>query len=113
MFESLSIENFTVFHNTRFDFVKGVNVYAGENGTGNTHILKLLYALQKNQLLAQDASHREALDVTLMAVFKPDSLGRRVTRKRGIGACSIEARWNSRLAPRSLARVPRDSAPSL
>lgn len=39
----VEIENFTVFKNLRVDFSKGINVIVGENGTGKTHLLKLLY----------------------------------------------------------------------
>jgi predicted ATPase len=38
------IKNFTVFKDISIDFDNGVNVIIGENGTGKTHLLKLLYA---------------------------------------------------------------------
>ena len=38
------IKNFTVFDDMAIDFDNGVNVIIGENGTGKTHLLKLLYA---------------------------------------------------------------------
>ncbi len=94
MFERLQLDNFTSFAHAEFDFVKGINVYAGANGSGKTHILKILYSLQKNQVLGRDPSSREALDVTLMSVFKPDALGRLVRRQRGRNACDILATWN-------------------
>ncbi|MEW6283524.1 MAG: AAA family ATPase [Candidatus Eremiobacterota bacterium] len=96
MYERLSLHNFTAFAETTFDFVKGVNAYAGVNGSGKTHVLKVLYALQKHQALAGDPTSREPLDVTLMSVFKPDSLGRLVRRARGVQTCSVEAVWNKR-----------------
>ena len=42
--ERISIENFTVFDKIEIDFCKGVNIFIGENGTGKTTLLKLLYA---------------------------------------------------------------------
>ena len=42
--KSITLENFTVFKNTELDFCNGVNILIGENGTGKTHLLKLLYA---------------------------------------------------------------------
>lgn len=41
----LSLENFTVFEKVDIDFCDGINIFIGENGTGKTHILKLLNAL--------------------------------------------------------------------
>ena len=42
--QKISIENFTVFKNIEMDFCDGINVFIGENGTGKTHLLKMLYA---------------------------------------------------------------------
>ena len=42
--KKIALENFTVFKNTELSFCSGVNVLIGENGTGKTHLLKLLYA---------------------------------------------------------------------
>ncbi len=39
------IENFTVFESTEIEFCAGVNVIIGANGTGKSHLLKLLYAM--------------------------------------------------------------------
>jgi hypothetical protein len=46
MFERLELENFTVFEKARFEWAAGINVFVGANGTGKTHLLKLLYCLQ-------------------------------------------------------------------
>lgn len=43
----LSLTNFTVFKNASFDFVPGINAFIGENGTGKTHLMKALYAVQR------------------------------------------------------------------
>jgi len=42
--KSISIQNFTVFSDIKIDFCEGVNVLIGENGTGKTHLLKILHA---------------------------------------------------------------------
>ena len=42
---SLRLQNFTAFADATFEFVPGVNVLVGENGTGKTHALKALYGL--------------------------------------------------------------------
>jgi len=44
MLESIKLENFTAFNKLDLSFSPGINVLIGENGTGKTHILKVLYA---------------------------------------------------------------------
>ena len=43
--KSLDIENFTLFKKNSFEFSKGINIFIGENGTGKSQILKLLYSI--------------------------------------------------------------------
>jgi hypothetical protein len=45
-FTNLTLKNFTCFRDASFDFVPGVNVLVGENGTGKTHVLKVLHHMQ-------------------------------------------------------------------
>ena len=40
----IKLENYTVFDSFKFYFDSGINVFIGENGTGKTHLMKLLYA---------------------------------------------------------------------
>ena len=47
--KSLRLNNFTAFADASFDFVPGVNAFVGENGTGKTHVMKALYAMQLTQ----------------------------------------------------------------
>jgi AAA15 family ATPase/GTPase len=42
--ESIELRNFTVFKNFKVNFSKGINIITGENGTGNTQLLKAIYA---------------------------------------------------------------------
>ncbi len=41
----LELENFTCFTKAEMDFSSGINVFIGENGTGKTHVLKVLYSM--------------------------------------------------------------------
>lgn len=41
----LSLRNFTAFSKLDIEFSPGINIFVGANGTGKTHILKLLYAV--------------------------------------------------------------------
>lgn len=43
----INISNFTKFKNISIDFSKGINVFIGENGTGKTHLLKIMYSFLK------------------------------------------------------------------
>ncbi|MGL4912083.1 MAG: AAA family ATPase [Romboutsia sp.] len=46
--EKINIKNFTVFKNIDVNFSDGINVMIGENGSGKTHILKLIYGMCQN-----------------------------------------------------------------
>ena len=45
--KTLTIEKLTVFDAVSFHFAPGVNVFIGENATGKSHVLKLLYVLNE------------------------------------------------------------------
>ena len=46
--KSINLNNFTLFKKNYLEFSSGLNVIIGENGTGKTQLLKLLYALIEN-----------------------------------------------------------------
>jgi len=66
--QSLRLENFTAFAAAEFAFVPGVNVFVGENGTGKTHVMKALYAMQLSQ------SRERGMDATLEELFQTRDL---------------------------------------
>lgn len=43
--KNITIDNFTVFKKTQIDFSKGINIIIGENGSGKTHLFKLIYGI--------------------------------------------------------------------
>lgn len=45
MLDRLQLRDFTVFKESDFRFCPGINLFAGENGSGKTHILKAAYSL--------------------------------------------------------------------
>lgn len=47
MFKKLTLKSFMVFKNGDFNFASKLNIIVGENGSGKTQLLKLLYALGK------------------------------------------------------------------
>jgi ABC-type ATPase involved in cell division len=85
----LTLHGFTVFRDAVFDFAPGVNVLIGENGTGKSHVLKLVYTLNeaarrfrsseplaggKEKLFGTEEDLWPLLRETLMGVFQPDTL---------------------------------------
>lgn len=95
MIKRLVTKNFTVLRNTDLEFSGGLNVIIGENGSGKTHLIKLLYSIlscydeinEINKKLKQEAFTKQLLQsimaTKLFDVFKPDQLGRLTTRKQG------------------------------
>ena len=44
MLKKLDVNNFTVFKKMSIEFSGGIDIFIGENGTGKTHLLKIIYA---------------------------------------------------------------------
>lgn len=96
----LTLRGFTVFSDATFDFAPGVNVLIGENGTGKSHVLKLVYALTE---AARRFAAGEGLEGgaepklddlvrgMLMGVFLPDSLDS--FSKTSPGQADIALEW--------------------
>ena len=75
----LKLENFTVFENQQIEFEPGINVLIGENGTGKTHILKVLYSA------CQSVDKKVSFAHKLVLTMLPDDykISRLLTRKPG------------------------------
>jgi energy-coupling factor transporter ATP-binding protein EcfA2 len=106
----LSIENFTVFKDAVFEFAPGVNTLIGANGTGKSHVLKLVYTLSEAQRrlysgktgLTSKPVLDDVLGKMLEEVFQPDHLGRLVRRGRHSKTARIEIAWGSSTLSMSL-----------
>lgn len=85
MLTEIKIENFTAFDNLDVKLSRGINVFIGANGTGKTHLMKLLYGAMQQA----DNTVVKTMDQTLHGLFLPDSLGRLVKRSLGRGKGSF------------------------
>lgn len=81
MLKEIKIERFTAFDKVDIHLSEGINVLIGANGTGKTHLMKLLYGAMQ----LADSNAEKTMDQTLMRLFLPDSLGRLVKRSTGRG----------------------------
>lgn len=93
MLKSAKFKNFTTLPNDEFKFAKHLNVIVGENGLGKSHALKAIYALLKVQssknVELTKSSLEKAYAEKLVAVMRPESLGRLVKRKQGRDRCEL------------------------
>ena len=62
----LELENVTVFDKIEIAFDEGINIFIGENGTGKTHILKILYAA------CQAADPKTSFSAKIVRTMLPD-----------------------------------------
>jgi energy-coupling factor transporter ATP-binding protein EcfA2 len=81
----LQMKQFGAFASADFEFVDGLNVFIGTNGTGKTHVLKLLYTI------LQSVGRDTQLHSKLAGVFRPedDKIGRLVRRKQGLNTATV------------------------
>lgn len=98
MLQSITIKNLTVFPEANLQFSPQINVIIGENGTGKSHLLKVAYAV-----LAASAEEgrkpntpsptknllQTRLAEKLIAVLRPEALGRLARRKQGRERCEL------------------------
>ena len=99
MLKSLQLANFTVFPSAKMNFGKNLNVIVGENGSGKSHLLKAAYSalavVASQQYRRNGATPRGKPQLErdiankLLAVLRPDGLGRLVRRQRGRNKCSV------------------------
>ncbi len=82
MITRLTVNNFTAFKDLDIRFLGGVNVLIGENGTGKTHIMKMLYSAY----CTASQSTQYTLSQKIFNVFLPDGIGR--LARRSVGASS-------------------------
>ena len=102
MLQWLRLKNFTAFPRARLEFAKHLNVIAGENGMGKTHLLKLPYAAMA--MSAEEGRKRSGrptknvlqtrLYDKLVNVFRPESLDHLASRRRGRSRCEVKIKFS-------------------
>ena len=82
----VQLSNFTVFEEETFDFCEGINVFIGENGTGKTHIMKLIYSA------CQAADPKVSFSQKIVKTFRPDDfgIGRLANRRQGTSTAEVK-----------------------
>jgi len=82
----LKLTNFTAFESLDVKLADRINIFVGENGTGKTHILKLLYAA------AAASANGTSFGEKVASVFMPDkgTIGRLAYRRRGVTPATVE-----------------------
>ncbi|MFM7550365.1 MAG: AAA family ATPase [Cyanobacteriota bacterium] len=95
MLHSLRLSNVTLFQLAELPFSPGLNVLVGENGSGKTHLLKLAYAMAAclQEPLPPRGGMQSLLAEKLVAVMRPETLGRLVRRRAGRERAELEARF--------------------
>jgi len=80
--EKLELTNFTAFDHIELDFCPGINVFIGTNGTGKTHILKILYSQRTNpEHVVDDGKYFLFKQFVDNFMLGGDNLGRLVRNK--------------------------------
>jgi predicted ATPase len=67
--KSIHLKYFTAFEDISIDFSPGINFIIGENGTGKTHLLKVMYAVCRN-LAKSSNDEKSTLHQTLDEYFQ-------------------------------------------
>ena len=95
--KKLTLNNFMLFERAEIDWGKNINVICGENSTGKTTLLKVMYSvlkpLSKGNKEAINREMEEQLFVNkLQGVFRPDGMkiGRLESRKQGSTRTDID-----------------------
>ena len=101
--QRLELQDFMIFQKVDTTFSPNINIICGENGTGKTALLKLLYSCLKSCEVLQNTKGdvtkvkiESVLVSKLQGVFRPDkdSIGRLVYRRQGSGRAEIAVHFD-------------------
>lgn len=102
--DSLHVSQFGPFGGSHeLSFAPGINVIIGGNDTGKSQLLKLLYSctqvLQDDGFEHTKTALQRKLAQKLLGVFRPDALGRLVTRQQGRSKTEVSISYKGANAP--------------
>lgn len=89
----INLQNFTVFEDLELEFSKGINVIIGQNGTGKTHLLKVLYSFENKThkfeylLLADKLSSLFKIDISSKQLLCKNSTDHKIKMKIYLNNC--------------------------
>lgn len=89
-------KSFGPFHDVDIELSPGLNVVVGDNATGKSQLLKLLYSCTKSLKDARSLTKKDLngdLASKLDGVFRPDSLGRLTRRVKGKARAEISVKY--------------------
>lgn len=92
----LEASAFGPFNDISVDFAPGLNVIVGDNATGKSQLLKLLYSGTKPLFDAEALTKKDlsaSIAGKLVGTFRPESLGRLTRRVRGTGTTSVSIKY--------------------
>ena len=101
--QRLDLQDFMLFHKINADFSPNINIICGENSTGKTALIKLLYSCVKSCETLKNTKGditKEKVESELVSklqgVFRPDkdSIGRLVYRRQGSGRAEISVHFD-------------------
>lgn len=101
----LELENFMIFNHLDIRFSPNINIISGENSTGKTALIKLLYSSLKGYINAYDSKGeftKEKVETKVVekfqGVFRPDRnvVGRLVNRRQGSNRTDIKVEFDDR-----------------
>lgn len=88
--EKLTLNNFMLFESAEINWSKNINIICGENSTGKTTLLKVMYSVLKplskgNKAATNKEMEEQQFVEKLQGVFRPDGMkiGRLVSRRQG------------------------------
>ena len=84
--KKIELTNFTVFEDLNIEFCDGINIFIGENATGKTHIMKLIYSACKA------TNPKDSFSQKIVNTFKPEDykISRLISRKEGISKSKVK-----------------------
>ncbi len=95
--KKLTLNNFMLFEDAEIDWARNINIICGENSTGKTTLLKVMYSVLKplskgNKEAANKEMEEQMFVNKLRGVFRPDEMkiGRLVSRKQGSNRTDFE-----------------------